>query len=549
MKSIKKLRLAVVGFGPRGLGALEALATQLIERDECAEIDIYDAFGWPGAGPNYDPKQSDLCILNIPVRVVSYEPPEFMSSHIKPFLEWSDGKFQPDDFPPRSDIGAYFHERFRALGQAAKQALAITHSNVKITKIEQREDGWWVRSTDKAYGPYDEVLLALGQPDTSPDRQLERWIAHAVRNDLQLFSAYPANQLIAAAKGWADKAVAIRGLGLSTLDVLRILTTGLGGKFIDGRYEPSGREPRKLLPFSLSGRAPAAKPATNALDKSFDPTVEERNTFQAALAETLLQQPQAALQTICGALIAPAVRILSELESSDGEDDVSIWLEIEQSDPGAQEMLNAHESLKADIEMAYGRTPPSAGYVAGQLWRKLQHELRSCFNANQHAIDTASAIVGFDEGFKRFSYGPPVFAAEELLILIEAGIVSLCIVDDPAVILRANGWQLLEGDDVLTATVMVDGVLPSPTIDGTKDRLLLACIESGLVNSVADGLGARTLPDGQLVGRSGDPVPGLSMLGRLTLGSVIAVDGLDDCFGPSTARWADGVMARMGRRG
>jgi uncharacterized NAD(P)/FAD-binding protein YdhS len=460
-------------------------------------------------------------------------------------LEWSDGKYQPDDFPPRSEIGAYFNERFHALEQATKELLTITHSNVKISGLEQKADAWWIKAEDALHGPYDEVLLALGQPDTSPDPQLERWIAHAKENSLEVLPSYPANELIAAAQDWTDKTVAIRGLGLSTLDVLRMLTTGLGGSFTDGRYVPSGREPRKLLPFSLNGRPPAAKPATNALDKTFDPTDEERKNFASALATTISKQPAAALKTICDALIVPTVRILSELDSAETEDDVRIWLEIERRDPGGQEILGAIDSLKADIEMSYGRTPPTAGYVAGQVWRKLQHELRACFNENQHEIETAVAIVGLDEGFKRFSYGPPVQAAEELLILVNDGIVSMCIVDDPAIILNATGWQLLEGDDLMRAFVMIDAVLPSPSLDGTKDPLLMDCVASGLMKSFAKGQGAHALPSGQLVGPSGHPVPGLSMLGRMSLGSVIAVDGLDDCFGPSTTRWADGVLQRM----
>ena len=538
-------RLAVIGFGPRGLGALEFLAFEALQHSIKVNVDIFDPVQWPGAGPNYDPQQSDLCILNIPVRVVDYEPPEFMASRIKPFLEWSAGRYQRDDFPPRSEIGTYFNERFQALKRSASDVLAITHSSIIISGLERRSNGWWVSSEDKQLGPYDEVLLAQGQPKTSPDTQLGRWIKHAAENDLNLLPAYPANTLIAAAQDWNDKTVAIRGLGLTTLDVLRMLTTGLGGTFNDGHYEPSGREPRKLLPFSLDGRPPAAKPASNDLDMRFAPTDEERELFKSALTETISSQPQVALQKICDALIAPTVRILSQLNGSETEEDVRVWLEIERSDPGTQEILGSMDSLKADIEMAYGRTPPSVGYVAGQVWRKLQHELRDFFNQNQHEVDTAKAIVGFDEGFKRFSYGPPVFAAEELLVLINAGIVSLCTVEDPAIVLSDEGWRLIEGDDLMSASVMVDAVIPSAALDGTEDPLLLACVSAGLMTPIADGLGAHTLPDGQLIGLGGKPVPGLCMLGRLTLGSVIAVDGLDDCFGPSTIRWAKGVTERL----
>lgn len=548
MTSAKSFRVGVVGFGPRALGALEALITQLLERNNPTVIDIFDAFSWPGAGPNYNPEQSDLCILNIPVRVLKYEPPAFMASQVKTFFEWSDGRYHQDDFPPRSDVGSYFHDRFKALKVAASDVVALSHLDTMITGLELRTDGWWFTSDDHEHGPYDEVLLAQGQPATAPDAQLDRWRTHAADNGLTLLPAYPANPLIAAAQDWTDQIVAIRGLGLSTLDVLRMLTTGLGGQFIDGTYKRAGLEPKKILPFSLNGRPPVAKPATNELDMRFDPSEEERDQFRSAIARTVSQQPETALNTICDALIAPTVRILSELGSDETEEGVELWLAIERGDPGAQEILGAVDSLKADIDMAHGRTPPTVGYVGGQVWRKFQHELRECFNQSQYQIETAIALVKFDEGFKRFSYGPPVFAAEELLVMISDGIVSMCTVDDPAVLLNDAGWQLVDDDDVRTASVMIDAVIPTPSIETTLDPLLLACMSSGYVTPMAAGLGAHTMPDGQLIGRDDKAIAGLCMLGRLTIGSVIAVDGLDDCFGSSTAAWANGLLNRRGLR-
>ena len=53
------------------------------------------------------------------------------------------------------------------------------------------------------------------------------------------------------------------------------------------------------------------------------------------------------------------------------------------------------------------------------------------------------------------------------------------------------------------------------------------------------------LADGTVVGRDGAPQAGLYLLGRLSLGSVIAADSLHDCLGAAADRWAEGVMARL----
>jgi len=537
-------RLAVIGFGPRGLGALEALYAETRDHATQVTVDIFDPFDWPAAGPNFAPDQSAHCILNIPIRALDIDPPSFLADLIPPFADWSSTPYQPDDFPPRSDLGAYLHARFKALCAAAEGRFEITHTKTAINGLTDTATGWWLEADGQQYGPYDEILLAQGQPATSPDPQRARWAAYAADHKLTLTSAYPANDLLQAARDWQGKTVAIRGLGLSTLDVVRLLTWGLSGQFEDGKYSPSGREPHRILPFSLDGMPPAAKPATGAVDGQYDPTAKETRAFEAALNDTLSQQPDAALQTVCAALVAPAVRILTALGAAKTKVDVQRWLAAERDAPGTQEDQPATAALKAAIEMAHGRVAPSVGYVIGQLWRKWQNPLRSGVNAVRHTPLTAAALVGFDEGLKRYSYGPPVSAAEELLTLIECGLVSLCTADDPAVLLEPTGWRLIEGEDGLLAPVMIDAVLANPDLEQISDPLIVTCMSEGRIRHIADGLGAHTLPDGQLVNREGVGQIGISLLGRLALGSVIAPDSLHDCFGSSTIRWAKGFAKR-----
>ncbi|SFR45683.1 FAD/NAD(P)-binding protein [Litoreibacter janthinus] len=537
--------LAVIGFGPRGLGALEALAVEASENGIRIHVDIFDPFEWPGAGPNFDPEQSDLCLLNIPIRDLEIDPDRFLAGEFGSFLDWSTRQYEEDDFPSRSDLGAYLHARFSALHRAAKDMLTITHARTLITHLDLSAEGWRLKAGNTEFGPYDEILLTQGQPKTEPDPQLKRWDKHAEKHKLHLMHAYPANRLLDAASDWAGKTVAIRGLGLSTFDVIRLLTSGLGGTFSQGRYKPSGKEPQKILPFSLNGLPPSAKPATLQIDKKFDPTLEETLFFEGALKSTLASQPEDAVKMICDALVEPTARILSECGSRETDSDVTAWLETERKDAGAQEARDATEALKHDIEMAYGRAAPSVGYVIGQIWRKWQNELRRGINSERHQKDTAAAIVGFDEGLKRYSYGPPVSASEELLILIKQGLVSLCIVDDPAVLLEPGGWRLIEFDDALFASVMIDAVLPSPNLAHVSDPLISSCKMESWATPFAPDMGAHTLPDGQLVAKDGKTRPGLCLLGRLALGSVIAADSLHDCFGASSSRWAKGVAGRL----
>ena len=538
----KVVRLAVVGFGPRGLGAIEALATKSEESRHHIQIDIFDPVEHPGAGPNFDPDQSDECILNIPIRLLDIDPPDLVSQHIQAFSDWSAKAYEPNDFPPRSDVGAYLNARFKAVCDATAGRFDVIRYRSRVTHLKTSDDGWFLQAGKSEFGPYAEVLLTQGQPETAPDEQLERWGAYANTHDLDLINAYPASDLLNAAQDWTDKTVAIRGLGLSTFDVVRLLTKGLGGTFLDGEYRASGKEPRAILPFSLTGLPPAAKPATQEIDDHFNTTDEETCAFEDALARATALTPKVAIQTIYDALIAPILRISSDCSGSLSSGDVRRWFEVERDSPGAQDTRDTVEAFKSDIDMAHGRIPPSIGYIVGQIWRKWQNIIRQGFNPITIQADTATAIIAFDEGLKRFSYGPPVSASEEMLILIEQGLVCVSVVDDPDILLEHDGWRISDRDDEVFASVMIDAVLPSPDLDAITDPLVSSCISNNHMHAFADGFGASTISNGELYGMGSD---GLCMLGRLTLGSVIAVDSLHDCFGASTKRWADGVIARI----
>jgi len=341
--------------------------------------------------------------------------------------------------------------------------------------------------------------------------------------------------------------VAIRGLGLSSFDVLRCLTVAQGGRFEGGAYHASGREPARIVPFSLDGRPPFPKPATLALDAQFDPTEAETEAFVAAIDAAVAAPPDAAQRRITAALMPPVHRIVAAAGSAGSAEDVLSWIEAEWAAPGSPEdHLSPLEALDRGLALAAGTAPPTIGYAVGQLWRKWQNQLRRGYNPADVAPETAQALDGFDEGLKRYSYGPPIAAAEELKALIDAGRVTLGLAADPEVGLTDSGWSLAAGGARAEASVMIDAVLPAPDITAVTGPLIAGLAGAGHLAPLAQGMGARTGADAVLIDAQGAPLPGLALLGRLALGRVIAVDSLHDCFGDSALRWARGVVERAG---
>ncbi|QFT59387.1 hypothetical protein FIU94_11180 [Sulfitobacter sp. THAF37] len=532
-------KIAIIGLGPRGLGALEALADCATARGVRVEVDIFDIYPEPGAGPNFDPREPRHCLLNTPLREIDLRRPEALD--FAPFAQWLGRRIGEDDFPPRAELGQYLEQRFAKLKDAAT-TLKIRHYPQQVESLQRDGATWHVRAGSSTHGPYAEILMVPGQPPTRPDDQLAEWKAHAADHGGTLAAAYPARLLEKAADEWSGQAVAIRGFALSSFDVIRVLTVGQGGRFIGGQYVASGREPACIVPFSIDGKPPYPKPATGEIDVRYEPTPDETGVFRKAVSKASTGTAEAAQAHLTGALASPVSRILATFGTEDSHSAVCDWLGREWSDPGCQEDASALEVLMNGVAMAEGVSPPSIGYGVGQLWRKWQDPLRQAYNPTDTPPATAAAIVGFDEGLKRYSYGPPVSACRELMALMDAGIVSTEWARDPDISPIDTGWQLKVRDRSVTATVMIDAVLPPPVPQRVESALICGLIADGNLTTLED-LGAHTASDGRLIGDDGKPVQGLSLLGRLALGSVIAADSLHDCFGASSERWARGVLS------
>ncbi|MFW2541810.1 FAD/NAD(P)-binding protein [Primorskyibacter sp. 2E107] len=529
--------LAVIGMGPRGLGALESLAARLLEEGRRLAVHVYEPFHAPGAGPNFDPAESPLCLLNIPHRDIAIRPPAY--SPTGSFADWLGGTPDPDAFPRRADLGRYLEARFADLRNCG--ALDITVIRERAISLRRLGRDWVLKTASGHAGRYAEVLLTLGQPKTRPDPQLADWQAHAADGRATLAQAYPAAALQEQAQQWQGRTIAIRGLALSCFDVMRVLTLGQGGRIEQGSYRASGAEPARILPFSLDGKPPFAKPETKAIDDRFTPRAIETDRFSQALDRAVTLDPHGACAALTEALAPVVARILEETGAAFDRTAITDWLRAEWQDPGVQETGTALDLLRRGLALATGAEPPTIGYAVGQVWRKWQDALRVGFNPVHHAPQTAQTILNFDESLKRYSYGPPVSALREMLALVEHGLVDLSCAADPEITLRDEGWRLNE----TPVTVMIDSVLPAPKLRMLDAPLLDGLMDQDKVCARGDGLAANTAADGSVLGPDGSRAPGLCLLGRLALGSVIAADSLHDCFGASGDRWAGGVLCRI----
>jgi uncharacterized NAD(P)/FAD-binding protein YdhS len=528
-------KIAIIGAGPRGLAIAEQLTAQADQNGASVFIHFFDPCKSFGAGPNFNPDDSDLSLLNLPAYDVDLAKPD--GEDEQSFQSWHKKSGASDDaYPPRSTLGKWLEERFATL----KGSVETTSS--KVESITKTDDGWTVTTEGGKSDDFTHVIISVSQPQSAPDRAVARWLDHIEKTSAELLPVYPANELGKAASKWKGKTIAIRGFGLSTLDALRQLTVAQGGSFTEEGYKPSGKEPEAIYIFSKDGLSLHPKPDGQDNDAKFDVTAEEKANFEEAVASALTSQPKDALAVIFAALNAPATRILDSFDAAPRSEAISTWLTQEEKQPGSQYDGELSEILQQSHDMAKGSETPDVGYVLGQVWRKLQDSLSNVFDSTDEIPDeTRKNLIAFDEGFKRYSYGPPVETFSELRHLIEAGLVKLELVNNPTVSMTDNGWKLRGADEEIEVSAMVDAVLPEGDLASVTDTAISTLRDENHLSANSVG-GAAVSPRGEVLDAHGKPVKGLYLVGRLASGSVIGADTLKHCFGEGTERLVQSIV-------
>ncbi|WP_111768061.1 FAD/NAD(P)-binding protein [Nakamurella deserti] len=356
--------------------------------------------------------------------------------------------------------------------------------------------------------------------------------------------------------------VIVRGLGMGFFDALALLTLERGGRFeqIPGslrlRYVPSGREPRLLVgsgrgvPFRSKPRYGALPPRSElrylrgadvlALPRPVDFTA----TVYPLVLKDAVDAYYRALARVRPAAFAVAPETL--WAALDATDDVR---SREWAATVAAAVPDPADRLELDDLVDPARGPFESveeyrEWVRGYLVHDLDEGAlgdRSPFKLAAWSIGSArgiSATLAAHGGLTPRSYGrfrqfmalggmlgsgPPAFRSEQLLALIDAGVITLL----------GPGLELAVEDDELVATStripgaretargLVDAWMHLPAVSRTEDPLMRSLREQGLVRGYTvgdDETGHRTdrfdtVPGSRLVAADGSTSPTRYLLG------------------------------------
>ncbi len=545
--------VAVIGLGAWGLCVLERTVSRARSGGE--QIRVHAIEPCEVGGVAYDAKQPDFLVLNNPCGQLSlYAPPErdeatradtptpgygvglFEWAQRRGY-RWVDGRCVLDgegtpitsgDYLPRRVMGEYlrwFYETLLAELPANVEFIRYHDAAVDITTEAGNRER--IALADGNAVVVDHVVVTSGHtPNLEPSPEPK---------GVQVRPAYPVSLLDdSPAPG---EHVAVSGMGLVAYDIIAALTIGRGGRFRDAGcdrlvYVPSGREPVIEL-FSRSGVPYCAKSVTGTDSTGdYQPVACTPDAFAAIRGSgvdrmsrravdlqgellPLLFTEMRARYYIQAATIAEgshgAERVRAALRSAwlDGTfDEATEQLAVEYgsfepsehlfagdgrnylSSEDYQKQFYAMLSDDMDEALVAAGSPVKA---AQEVLRVLRDDIRSIIEFGGLSLES---YIDFKHNVKgrvnRLEAGPPVMRSQQLLALLDAGVVSIPFGPSPTVSVDSNGQTVVTStrlDISYSSTVcaVIRGHLDMPSLAQSASPLLSRLYRLGRLTQLTYG--------------------------------------------------------------
>ncbi|MEU6406951.1 FAD/NAD(P)-binding protein [Streptomyces sp. NPDC046985] len=437
----------------------------------------------------------------------------------------------PDAYPTRAFYGAYLTSVFQEVVAAAPPHVAVfvhraralslhdTYGEPGSEQVLALDDGTELTGLDA-------VVLAQGHVPTRPAPYEEALASASAEHGLAYVP--PANPADLDLDGIEPgRAVLLRGLGLNFFDHMALLTSGRGGSYYRQAsclvYQPSGREPkiiagsRRGIPYHARGENEKG-PYGRHLPQLLTPETVARLRRRAAdgdwvffgadlwplIAKEVESVYYGALLTAQGRaadreaftdryLAVPAGEAVDLVLKEFGiaEADRWDWKNIARphgdrsfADPAAFDawLLN---HLADDVRAARSGNVNGPVKAALDVLRDLRNEVRLAVDhGGLEGTSYRDELQAWYTPLNAFlSIGPPASRIEELIALIESGVVRIIgpdlqvTLDDTRSCFAA--WSSTVQDSRVEATVLIEARLPEPDLRRTADPLLRHLLTTG----------------------------------------------------------------------
>ncbi|QIZ36579.1 FAD/NAD(P)-binding protein [Saccharopolyspora sp. ASAGF58] len=541
-----RVRVAVVGAGPKGTMMVNRLCAFAASNAGALdlEIDVVEPFV-PGAGRVWRVDQAWSLLMNTAAAEATVFPPGPSDLTGPSVHDWAvmvreglvDGlpsrcrefaaAVEPQTAVPRAFYGAYLEWAFRFLVRQAREAARIRVHRGSAVSVTDLSNGRQRLLVDNGIGALDVDAVVLTQGHYAVGLGSPERVKASAAQELGLIYIPPMCAAEADLSGIAAGApVILNGLGLSFYDYVTLLTTERGGRFrLDAgrlRYEPSGTEPviyagsERGVPypvradFSPTGDQPyvprfLTKAAVTALRESTPGVGDFKRDVWPLLAKelgwTFYTVQYARLHGTGGFEAFSARYAAASWDSSRMRDLIAEFF----PQPWMRWDWDRHTRPAADRRF---RDPAEFGDFATEYHRSVLDEAAAGVTRSPHRAVTAAlrrlrelvrlavchhGIAGssyrrdienwFDGLSKFLVWGPPPVRVEELLALLDAGVVRLTGPRTRVAFDRDTAAFTAESAVVdqsrVTADVLIDARLPSTDVRNATDPLVASMLAAG----------------------------------------------------------------------
>jgi len=491
---LREISVAIIGVGPRGLSAFDRIiaAARAFRPPLAIAVHLIDP-GESGQG-SHSARQADYLLTNTVASQVTMFPlrhaAEPEQGNTGPsFTEWArathyrrfgdryqraqDGggvEIDDADYLPRSMLGEYLSWFYDRLIRSAPGLLRHFCHRQRAVDMSLLADGRCVVKLENAFDIIcDYVFITTGHGENRNNDSTQALhdfaTVNASKNPRLAFisGAYPTDRLV---KVSPHAVVAIQGLGLTAHDVIAELTAGRGGSFAEtgGRlsYQRSGREPKLLvfsrhsLPYAarginqkgLSGRHHSrffTKQAIEAVRAAaLKTTGSHQLDFEADVLPLLIKEMCFAFRRAARGGEVDWQQFAPTASERAAIDDILYPLHGRRFSHFASFRSYIIERMKADLIEARRGNLTSPGKAATDVIRDVRDSL--C-EAAEHGGLTPASHRRFVEEFvplmNRVSFGPPRRRIEEMLALIDAGVLDWASGPSPAIEIDDSGKRFV----------------------------------------------------------------------------------------------------------
>lgn len=525
------MKIGIVGAGPRGLSLCERLVVNHSAADEPIEIFLFDHVGIGGSV--WREEQSK----NLKMNTVAQQVTLFTDDRVDimgkkrngldlfqwskqlgyEFIKRNGGKekqyfmeevlrLKENDVTSRALYGFYQRWFYQQLRQQLSPKKQVTFFKTKVLAALPHKQGFLV-TTEHQPQFVDQLALATGYWQNEGTKEETEFFQYAKKNGLIYQPPSNAADVVVDSIPGAQP-IFFRGLGLAFFDYLSLFSLQRGGKF-EGeeklRYIPSGREPkmyavsRRGVPYFPRGKnqkgwGEAAKPhflTPEYLNKrkqsaevpSFFDNMKKEVELVYYRQRILEEKLPIAVDTFTNQFIEKGREILSTFPSLDKQR----WNWEKIADPARfftesfQQELIAY--LQWQISEAKKGTIDGPVAAAIDVWKDLRDPVRFMLFHNLFSKEELECMWQWFVPLDAFlTIGPPLERSEELLALIESGILTILPPKTPIKLLDEKFSVSLNGQKILSDT-LIEARLPDTQLFATRNPLLKNLRQQGLATS------------------------------------------------------------------